>query len=453
MVQVCGLDDAETAKIVELLQMSNQPFTSITKAFEAAFTPDRYGQVVSLLRALLELPFGASESIETVPQTVIAYHLIRLIQTQATQNSRRNPVANLARATQFHELQRLEALLRDDARIAESHKYKQSNPSNPNGGKKQSAKEVGELDVGRCRLLLKATLFRHLLGRMDAESVTELLNTSRASLEAEAETWSTQSALKQSLIEAVSELKAAAEAEANLSMGGAAARTATCMACPSDSSLFPETVSAKPVWVRPRPTTLPTTASELRFITAPSANQSLLLDATPYTAEWRTATKLLADGRAAALSATEQQQLVSASNKCAGHFNLTIPAFLELSERNPQTAAQIVHTIPQQELFIDALLAIPNSAGCLRSEILLAATIQPHQLTLYVKSMVTQARGTTNKQLQAEIVSTLAVTLHQLTKKQPLAKSDSDLVASLFNDFAQTVPDVPALWGSLLKSS
>jgi hypothetical protein len=448
---VSGLNPEEVTKLVEILSLSTATFPDINAEFERSFSAERHGSVVAFLRHLLDSPFGLADNPSVVPQTLITYHLLRQVQLSVGQGPRRNPVANYVRAAQFHELQRLEGLLREDAKAAESHKYKQQS-NEKSGGKKQTAKEAAEIDIGRCRLLMKCTLFRHLTNRPDAESVAELLNTPRASLEAEADAWSAQPQLKQALIEAISELKSAAEGEGSVSMSGAASKAAVFMFDEQDQSLAPATSTMRPVWARPAPTMLPITASELRFLTAPSISSSLVIETTAYSPEWKTATTLLATARAQPLTAAQHQQLVQAVSKSGGHINLTVAAFLEVSEHNPQTAAGLVQSVSQPEMYIDALISLPNAAGCLRSEVLLAAAsvLQPHQVSAYIKGMAMHIR-TQPKAAQPEHVATFAVTLHQLAKKHPLSKADQDIVAPLFNEHS-SVPDVNSLWASLLKA-
>uniref|UniRef100_A0A7S1Q823 CCR4-NOT transcription complex subunit 11 n=1 Tax=Neobodo designis TaxID=312471 RepID=A0A7S1Q823_NEODS len=450
MDQLSGLNADEIARLLAILEMSSSSFGSISTAFTEAFPVEKHGGVVVALRMLLDKPLGLCNSIEHVPQTLIAYHLLRLI-LAAAQNVRRNPVPAMVRATLFHELQHLESLLREDARIEEAHKYKQSQ-SGGQGSKKLTGKEAGETDVARCRLLLKTVIFRQLLQRPEADSVEELLATPKTTLEAEAATWSSQAPVKQALIEAVSELKAAAESENALSMGHTSARTAVFEKHPGDNSLNAPSCTMTPAWTRPLPTKLAVGPNELRFLCAPAASSSLVVDAAPYSAEWKTATSLLATARSQSLSATQHQQLVASASKCAGHLGLTIPAFIDVSAQNPQTAAQLLASIPQPELYIDALIALPNAAGCLRSEVLLSAAsaLQPHQLSAYIKAMVSYIRSAAKPPL--ETVSNFAVTLHQLSKKQELSKGDCDLVSPLFTEFASSVSDVSSLWASLIKS-
>jgi hypothetical protein len=448
---VSGLEPEEAGKVLDLLGMSGATLAAINSAFAQAFPADRHGSVVVFIRMLLDTPFGLADNPSAVPQTLIAYHLLRQAQLAATQSTmRRNPVTNLVRATQFHELQRLEGLLREDAKAAESHKYKMGGQANT--PKKQTAKEAAELDIGRCRLLMKTLIFRHLLNRPDAESINELLSIPRAMLEAEADGWGSQAALKQQIGEVLIELKVAADAEANLSMGSAAARATLFPSDDQDSSIHPHTAAFRPIWARPTPTAVTISAAEFRFLCAPSISSSLLVDGTPYSADWRTASTLLTTARTQPLNASQHQQLVQAAAKSAGFINLTIQAFLEVSEHNPKTAAALVQTVAHPEVYIDALTALPNAAGCLRSEVLLAAdpVLLPHQVSAYVKSMATYIRGQPKGQ-QADVVSDFAVTLHQLAKKHPLTKQDTDVVNPLFNEHA-SLPDVSSLWPQTTKA-
>jgi hypothetical protein len=451
MDQLSGLSAEEVKQLLGILDMSGSTFAAITTAFDEAFPIEKHGGVVVALRFVLDKPVGMCESIEFVSQTLIAYHMLRQI-LLVTQNVRRNPVPGMVRAILFHELQRLESLLRDDARVEESHKYKQGGANGQGGSKKLTGKEAGETDVARCRLLLKTVIFRQLLQRPEAESVQELLTIPKATLEAEAVSWSSQQPVKQALIEAVSELKSAAEGENTLTMGHTAARVAVFDKCVDDNSMLAASCSLPPAWTRPLPTKLSVGANEMRFLCAPSASSSLVIDAVAYSPEWKTATSLLSIARSKALESSQHQQLVSAAAKCSGHFGLTIPAFIEVSEQNPQTAAQLLASIPQPELYIDALIALPNAAGCLRSEVLLSAAsaLQPHQLSAYVKAMVSFVRVSAKNQ-QPDVLSNFAVTLHQLSKKQELSKTDSELVSPLFTEFASSVPDVSSLWPNLIK--
>lgn len=459
------LAPSELEKLMEILGSATSTFSQTESAFRAAFQENSFGKValgVQFLRrdaALLVVG-------DTHCETINALWILDLMR-----RSNGNDSLATAKSVFFDVLYHLELLLREDARKAESTKYRATTKEGGAGqgsSAKRNATDVTEAEAMRNRSAAKLFGLQCLGGKVALSATpASVLGADQQSIDAGLDLWQKNSTdIKETLndIAHVAEMESEKNSLGTLSrlgVAGYASTTSTHRTSDDDapSAAAIGTIGLQllaPVVAR---APLPAMVTDVRYLLSNAAlPQHLLFDQQWHSKEWRNAKELVQ--AAAQGKLTSQQQLEATQSMTAStipRLGISAPLMCSIALHNPEVAATVLSKVKDPSSLLEAILSSSAPADHMETVMLHCVKfLQQIHVYKYVAASLNRVKNAAGQQaVLRDLVVNLASTLHQLITK--FSKENKELyindnqkveLGKLFEEHA-SLPEVASRWTDL----
>lgn len=457
------LSPNELEKLLELVGGIASTFRQTETAFRAAFREEEYAKI-SLGIQFLRRDASLLVVGETYCETINALWLLDVMRRSTSANA--EGIAS-AKAVFFEVLYHLELLLREDARKAESTKYrattKEGGAGQAGGPTKRSATDVTESEAMRCRSATKLFGLQCLAGKVTSDgSPATLLAADQLAIDNALDLWQKNSTdIKETLHEIahVAEMESERNSLGTLSRMGVPAYSATAASGIAASSTTRPLLGLQLLAPAVARAPLPAMVTDIRYLLGSAAfPQQLLFDHQWHSKEWRTAKDLV---RAASQGPLTPQQQVEATQSMTTstipRLGISAPLMCSIATHNPEVAATVLNKIKDPAALLEAILSSSAPADHMETVMLhCVKSLRQIHVYKYVAASLARARSPTSSPAATkELVVNLASTLHQLITK--FSKDNKELyvndnqkaeLGKLFEEHA-SVPEVSSRWADL----
>lgn len=437
------LETEQLGALLKLLQAEDQDLATTAKTFNAEFEKDK-AAAVNTLRMLQGNEEILAAVLPSATETMLGFFLLSCMFDQEA-----------AKVAFYEQLQRLEAMLRNDAKKIERMKMRASGKD----AARSTGKDVAENDAMRCRLAIKVLALECLAEKVDLSTTPRKRFTmEQTDIDSQLDRWKNET---NNIKDKLQELELLTDKERRTTTyGGCAAvgaKGCTPIVTTAEQLGYCLSGAVTPVMVRPPPPAILPQVGELRRTVVTSVTDSLFFDASPHVPEFAQTRELLKQAVAAALPPSDQQILIQNVQVpgLLSSVGLTSHSFCAICTKNPSIAVALVEHYPEPASLIHYLFLPSNGISRETLTMVLVGCkkhLQLPHLTRFINMTVGEVVGTGDA--VDEAVKRFAVALHEIVKngdnsEMQLVNVNKELVAQFFLKHPK-VPEVASLWGEML---
>lgn len=441
------LTPSELEQLLEILGLGTASFEAIEAQFRGAFREEQHAKIVTAIQ-FLRRDAGMIVGTPSPIEAVVAAFLLDLIRRGG---GTAGSDAAGAKAAMFDLLLHMELLLREDARRAESSKYRSTTKESAQTSKK-ACRDVVDSEGMRMRAATKLFCFQCLAGKTDAaQTPFAVVAMDQSAVDSGLDAWQRSGG---EMKEILSDLSHTADSENEKLSTGALSKIAALGYAPATGAAQ----SVYPSLVRPPLPCVATTISDMRMLlNLPSLGQQLIFDAQWHSADWRTAKALISEAAEKKLSPQQQTDAVQClSSATVSRLGITAPLMCSVTSHNPEVAAAVLNRLKDAAPIMEAILSSQACPSDAIETVMLHSVKSLKQIHVYKYIAGSLQRiQAAESGLQKELIVNLASTMHQLITK--FAKDNKELyindaqkgeLGALFEEH-NSIPEVASRWNDL----